>query len=681
MAESVKQNQKTSLKNIISNVLSDDPTDKGEFKQNNEPINNNNNESKIMKNSYYESPKNNRSGYYSPVKETFTKNENNSSPLPRNTKKSMYNSPSRSPDRGEKADKKSFYNNKSSNEQIETKYNNTNNNNNNTNYNNYNNNNNNNTNNNNSSTKLKKGINRYDIYDDNEDNDTSLMEMETKKHKVNRYIPKDFYERELQLQAEKNHRLELCRQKKEREEDEKYDYNPKISNTSRQIINDKFNNVRPIYERTNEILDQKHLNLVAKKRELIEKTESDVYDPIANMKNPLKYDDNRFQNWRDEHMRWHNEVVEKAKRIKVENQIFEEQNMMTQKPTINKTSANLVKDRDKHNIEHKRHNLLYKDHEERQVKKNKLIKDNTPAFKPIINTQLPKYLLNRNKASKMNSDSKLVNTFELNNNELKGVNSNAKNSNKAIAPRSTKSNNLPSSANLSKKNTNVTSKLTSKLNSKLSTKSISKNMNRSMDEIIIEDREGELLEYRGENKDKNNLVTKGSFLYLDDEKPDFNDEYFKKEDVAKPKKIRSASVVQNNFVDDRFREEEAEEQSRQLIEDYKRKVFSKDPNFSKENTFSVGKDKIINNNSTNNGNKNSGRNKSVIYNNSSLIDTALDNQDKKSIAYSNTKNLYKINLRNGTNFDQAIENSFVLSSDMTKVFSKSKLDYDNILNQ
>ena len=737
MAESVKQNQKSGLKNIISNVLSDSPDDEDhrlEWKYNNL------NETKTIKNSYFDSPKKtagNNSPDRSPKKLgtsiTPDKKVKRSSPSPQRYQQPINSSTKLKNGKG--VDNTSNLNMKPSVKSIHSANNNsftitkavnkesssqsarnnpdpfptpsnpsnppttTNPN----------------LPNNNILSSLRKAQNLYNnskaIGIDN-DNDNSIMDIDSNKNKREHYIPKDFYERELQLQNEKNTRLELARQKKEREDELKFDYNPKISKTSRQIINEKFSDIKPIYERANEILDAKAQSIVAKKRELIQKTESDIEPSVIG--SGLKYDYNRFNNWRDEHMKWHLSVVEKSKRIKVENQIFEEQHMITTKPTINKKSEMLVKNRNKHSmhyVEHERHNLLYKDHEERQLKNKKLVKENTPDFTAIINKNLPKYLLNKQSNTnqlnkgKMNSDSKLnsyVNTFEITNSGA-GLNGLKSVKNVANGPNYTKIDlNLHDIKRFDKK-------LTPHIIPKAHVKSSKKGFNRSMDEILEEphpkrtldhshDTHSQRLETKTKINNKQAISNKNhlsgnrdlndeQITFLDNVSPDFNDEYFKKDSCYTDNKgsklnrnNRSASVaIVEEFSEKKLNEDDIELQNKQLIEEYKKKLFSGDQDQIKNKPNEPNNEKEFNFKSIKKLLGSKGRTKSLMSQDRISNIQQIPNLTNISAIENDTfskKSLYKINLRNGTTMDRQMENSFVLTSDMNNIISKSKVDYE-----
>ncbi len=245
-------------------------------------------------------------------------------------------------------------------------------------------------------------------------NSTLLKEDSTNTRKDDSVKGNIIYEKEMLLHKQKLMNIEQMRNKKREDELLELREKPTISKKSKQIA-ETFNEEGklPLFKRIY-IEQEKKISLVGKLRKYFkeadkerqEKEESKIKIHMNKSQSMAslqmcdpEYNNNRFDEWRENVMRWHGKK-EFKKQVRWENQ----QNEMLEKelnqpfhPSINNFEGFPNKDPNAESERKKEEKIpiyerLYNGYTDQIIKKEKLIKDNCPSFAPAINKNLPSYL-------------------------------------------------------------------------------------------------------------------------------------------------------------------------------------------------------------------------------------------------------------------------------------------------
>jgi hypothetical protein len=219
--------------------------------------------------------------------------------------------------------------------------------------------------------------------------------------KSNNNIVQKFYNKGLDLNNLKEHKLELLRNKKRNEELKHLKAKPDISENSKRIIKDKLNNVKPIHQRVNEVIKTKEEKLsmlnylynVIENEDMKELSKTRISTNIQNEQD--KYDFNAFYN---DQIQWLKTKQEKLIFIRSEiKKLEEEGEKKFYKPIINQQSRAIVAKSVNKRIESTTHNRLYKDNEVYTKKKEELRNKSKPSFTPQLAKSKSKIFKEHNK--------------------------------------------------------------------------------------------------------------------------------------------------------------------------------------------------------------------------------------------------------------------------------------------
>jgi hypothetical protein len=204
-------------------------------------------------------------------------------------------------------------------------------------------------------------------------------------------VNKTFYEREVDAHNNLQHRLELMRNKKIAEEMKKLNQRPKMSQTTKKIIKEKFSEEKPIYQRVDDVIKQR-----TEKMELLK----ELYKQIETMEeneNMTRYN-NSFaskevvEKFIQDQFFWQKTKEEKLAMLRWEFEQAEEEACKTlYKPEISKNSEILAKNKFNKAKDQQVHDRLYNHNEELISKKEKMQSRGIPSFTPIITKNVPKF--------------------------------------------------------------------------------------------------------------------------------------------------------------------------------------------------------------------------------------------------------------------------------------------------
>jgi hypothetical protein len=217
---------------------------------------------------------------------------------------------------------------------------------------------------------------------------------------VKTYSNKSFYERKKDAIEKKGKKLEKLRNIKLEEELKHIKIKPKMNKTSQKIMEKKKNEIKPIQDRVNEIVDKKYLKIDRLKQLYIDIENSHCSKVISNS----HFDEKKFEEWLNRQMKWELEKKSKLENVKVENEKLENSMMKSMyRPTINRNSDLLVKSKvlnTEQNLKNKEECIYDKLYNMKDDKYNKMVKrlvETIPSFTPTINKNIPNYLKqNRN---------------------------------------------------------------------------------------------------------------------------------------------------------------------------------------------------------------------------------------------------------------------------------------------
>lgn len=203
---------------------------------------------------------------------------------------------------------------------------------------------------------------------------------------------KSFYERKVEAQNIQQQKLQILRNKKEMEELNRLKEKPDISLISKKIINKKFKNERPLYLRAQEVVEKRNekrckIKGIYEEMELIEELDN------KSRWNAGYLESSKFEEFLQTQNNW--QMIKQSKIDLMKNEQYRQQQESEKEfynPKINDTSKILAcnkYDKDKDNNIHDR---LYKEHEDRLIRKIENIKKNNFNFKPTINKKIPKFI-------------------------------------------------------------------------------------------------------------------------------------------------------------------------------------------------------------------------------------------------------------------------------------------------
>jgi hypothetical protein len=190
----------------------------------------------------------------------------------------------------------------------------------------------------------------------------------------------------------KQHRLELQRSKKLQDELKQLKSKPDISQRSREIINTKFADTKPIHLRIEEVRDSKQSEL----KKLWYYYNILLNNDLKEMQKAKvgKFDEERFNEFINNQLSWLNTKNEKIEFFQNEIARLENEASKTlYKPQINKTSESIAKSK---HVDANVEDRLLKKHEDSKIKKEELVNKYKPNFTPLIAKDKPKYLKNSN---------------------------------------------------------------------------------------------------------------------------------------------------------------------------------------------------------------------------------------------------------------------------------------------
>lgn len=228
-----------------------------------------------------------------------------------------------------------------------------------------------------------------------------------------------FYQKQIMHNQKKQYDLDMKRKLIRDEENQKFQEKPKLSDKTTQIIHDRFFYERPIYMRTQEVINKKQNNINNLKRYLLDVEEHQKFlrmqennmtinkeKTLNNQNDP--YSKEKMDQFIFKQTEWKKKIENKKERMKDEiERIHTEADMMLYKPTINKTSEILVQlktqgynedylntsQNQPHNNNLPTYERLYQQHEFDLDKRQKLYYENMPDFIPKTNsTKMLKYV-------------------------------------------------------------------------------------------------------------------------------------------------------------------------------------------------------------------------------------------------------------------------------------------------
>ena len=210
----------------------------------------------------------------------------------------------------------------------------------------------------------------------------------------------DVYSRNLYYQKKKEKILIRQRKEKQQEEIKSMLGKPVVSKNSQKIIRDKLSNEKPIYERFHVIVNNKKQNLHTIKKEVKNEAEEKFIKEASkrlrkefNPNQSVFYDPTRFDGWVKEKRDWVQKRKDKVSNLKQYYQNLEnEDNELTFKPTINKMSEKLAEHKFKISTTMELSERLYNDYYTHMSKRQEMQTQYMPSFQPKVNNKLPKYL-------------------------------------------------------------------------------------------------------------------------------------------------------------------------------------------------------------------------------------------------------------------------------------------------
>jgi len=111
-----------------------------------------------------------------------------------------------------------------------------------------------------------------------------------------------FYDKKQLEQKNKERKLAILRERKLKEE-EKSLKKREINKNSKKIIEQKLNDVRPIYERANELVEIKKIRLIEMKK-TINESKLDETTNCSKISSASHYDKEKFNEWRNKQIDW-----------------------------------------------------------------------------------------------------------------------------------------------------------------------------------------------------------------------------------------------------------------------------------------------------------------------------------------------------------------------------------------
>ena len=257
----------------------------------------------------------------------------------------------------------------------------------------------------------------------NVDNKDSIVKMMNKSVTKGQLKNESYYEFEKERKIKKELILENLRNKKRDEYNKHCKEKPTLTQISKQIIKKKFNGEKPLYLRTNEIIERKIQTIKTMQRFLLDKESQEITknsmmtknNRILNTKNtnqlnnttqPFQYnnissisesvyDHKKFEEWRHFAMDWQKRKNEKHQKMKEDksNEIYIDEISKPYKPLINYNSEYLatVINNDVP-IFQRLYNRQLNDKKKKTL--NKIYRDTTPNFRPNIMKNVPSYLKN-----------------------------------------------------------------------------------------------------------------------------------------------------------------------------------------------------------------------------------------------------------------------------------------------
>ena len=252
-------------------------------------------------------------------------------------------------------------------------------------------------------SRLKSVGNYKNIIDEKPEDDISKLFNPVK----NLSIKKTFYDRKKEELIKKEKKLEIIKNKKRVEEEKNYKIKPKITKQSQKILDSKYSDKKPIYERTKDILNTRNKNLENLKSMYSELQILDEEESIGSFKPPGQYNPTRFLKWTKEREERDKKKHEKIDRIKQEMEYLETESFkQLYHPNIDKKSEKIVKSKIvNEEINENVYDKLYNLHSEKFNKINQLSQRTMPSFTPSINNRLPNFIQNSlsNKITKNDS--------------------------------------------------------------------------------------------------------------------------------------------------------------------------------------------------------------------------------------------------------------------------------------
>lgn len=210
----------------------------------------------------------------------------------------------------------------------------------------------------------------------------------------------NFFERNKTFMQKKQYKLDVERNKKRENEKKKITDKPQLTKNTLKIIADK-NEERPLYLRTQEVLERKNNKLENLKRLYteLEKPEEIKESNLARNLNlqlvTTQSDHSKVMEWVNQQAIWQKKKEEKVERLKNDMQRLDtEAEDLLYKPLINKTSEILVKMKSKGDGEGNKkaaYERLYLEHENHMLRQQKLYNDHIPKFTPLVHKDKPSY--------------------------------------------------------------------------------------------------------------------------------------------------------------------------------------------------------------------------------------------------------------------------------------------------
>jgi hypothetical protein len=341
-------------------------------------------------------------------------------------------------------------------------------------------------------------------------------------------VNKTFYEREVDAHNNLQHRLELMRNKKIAEEMKKLNQRPKMSQTTKKIIKEKFSEEKPIYQRVDDVIKQR-----TEKMELLK----ELYKQIETMEeneNMTRYN-NSFaskevvEKFIQDQFFWQKTKEEKLAMLRWEFEQAEEEACKTlYKPEISKNSEILAKNKFNKVKDQQVHDRLYNHHEELISKKDKMQSRGIPSFTPVITKNVPKF--GKKEIVTKNDLINKKNKIKSGENKNLKINQNAQNNNKEYYDKLERSNKSHSNSFIEQENNFVG-------------RSSSSNFRQSKLSVYRDEEKFTL-----ENK-QNNLDTMSQKKFRNSSSTNFNnlEENYNRSQNQLPKTYRHSSPVNDNL--------------------------------------------------------------------------------------------------------------------------------------